>query len=129
MVFQETRRIIIAQVQHITYNHFLPLVVDRKTMQKFKLFSKKRGFNDVYDQKVDASSFNSFGIAPWRYGHSQIMAEQSELKDDFKTIITHKLEDNLESPDLWQTNFGERIEDLTRWLATKPAQKIDRYEQ
>ncbi|XP_071142120.1 chorion peroxidase-like [Mytilus edulis] len=127
MVFQETRRIIIAQVQHITYNHFLPLVVDRKTMQRFKLFSKKRGFNDVYDKKVDASSVNSFGIAPWRYGHSQIMAEQSELKDDFKTIITHKLEDNLESPDLWQTNFGERIEDLTRWLATKPAQKIDSF--
>ncbi|CAC5363385.1 PXDN [Mytilus coruscus] len=127
MVFQETRRIIIAQVQHITYNHFLPLVVDRKTMRRFKLFSKKRGFNDVYNNKVDASCFNSFGIAPWRYGHSQIMPEQSELKDDFNTIIAHKLEDNLESPNLWQKNLGENVEDLTRWLATKPAQKIDSF--
>ncbi|CAC5391002.1 PXDN [Mytilus coruscus] len=65
-VFQETRRIIIAQVQHITYNHFLPLVVNHDTMRRFNLSSKTNGFDHVYDDSVDASCLNSFGVAPWR---------------------------------------------------------------
>ncbi|CAC5390409.1 PXDN [Mytilus coruscus] len=92
-VFQEPRRIIIAQVQHIMYNHFLPLVVDYDTMRQFNLFSKTNGFGHVYDDSVDASCLNSFGIAAWRYGHSQIMAEQSELKNDYRTVFEHRVEE------------------------------------
>ncbi|VDI68301.1 Hypothetical predicted protein [Mytilus galloprovincialis] len=126
-VFQETRRIIIAQVQHITYNHFLPLVVDHDTMGRYNLYSKTNGFDHVYDDSVDASILNSFGIAPWRYGHSQIMAEQSELKDDYKTLFKHKIEDNLQSPHLWQRSYGKHVTSLSRWLATEPALKIDNF--
>ncbi|CAG2246794.1 PXDN [Mytilus edulis] len=126
-VFQETRRIIIAQVQHITYNHFLPLVVDHDTMRRYKLYSKTNGFDNVYDDSVDASILNSFGIAPWRYGHSQIMAEQSELQSDYRTVFEHKVEDNLQSPHLWQRSYGKHVTSLTRWLATKPALKIDNF--
>ncbi|VDI27331.1 Hypothetical predicted protein [Mytilus galloprovincialis] len=126
-VFQETRRIIIAQVQHITYNHFLPLVVDQDTMRQYNLYSKPNGFDNCYDDSVDASCLNSFGIAPWRYGHSQVMAEQSELKDDYKTIFEHKIEDNLLSPNLWQYGYGKHVTDLSRWLATEPALKIDNF--
>ncbi|XP_076090144.1 salivary peroxidase/catechol oxidase-like [Mytilus galloprovincialis] len=126
-VFQETRRIIIAQVQHITYNHFLPLVVDHDTMGRYNLYSKTNGFDHVYDDSVDASILNSFGIAPWRYGHSQIMAEQSELKDDYKTLFKHKIEDNLQSPHLWQRGYGKHVTSLSRWLATEPALKIDNF--
>ncbi|XP_071156046.1 salivary peroxidase/catechol oxidase-like isoform X2 [Mytilus edulis] len=126
-VFQETRRIIIAQVQHITYNHFLPLVVDQDTMRQYNLYSKPNGFDNCYDDSVDASCLNSFGIAPWRYGHSQVMAEQSELKDDYKTIFEHKIENNLLSPYLWQYGYGKHVTSLSRWLATEPALKIDNF--
>ncbi|XP_052091220.1 myeloperoxidase-like isoform X2 [Mytilus californianus] len=126
-VFQETRRIIIAQVQHITYNHFLPLVVDHDTMRRFNLLSKTNGFDHVYDDSVDASCLNSFGIAAWRYGHSQIMAEQSELKNDYRTVLEHRVEDYLLSPNLWQHSYGKRVTSLSRWLATEPALKIDNF--
>ena len=82
-VYQETRRIIIAIVQHITYNHFLPTVVDERTMRKYNLFSQKKGYDNTYDPYVDASITNGFGCAPWRYGHSQVMEELNLLRDDF----------------------------------------------
>ena len=94
-------------------------------MRKFKLFSKRKGFNNVYNYHVDASILNSFGIAPWRYGHSQIMPEQSLLREDNTTVV-NKLEDNFESPNLWQKDLGINTEDFARWLALKPAMKIDK---
>ena len=105
-VFQETRRIIIAIHQHVTYNHYLPTVIDQQTMKYFGLFSRKKGFNYVYDNHVDASILNSFGAGPWRFGHSQIMSEQSLLREDLTTVDVHKLEDNFESPHLCQKDFG-----------------------
>ncbi|CAC5417196.1 PXDN [Mytilus coruscus] len=126
-VFQETRRIIIAQVQHIVYNHFLPTVLDKPTMRKFNLFSKKRGYDQVYDDQIDASVFSSFSGAAARYGHSQIMPDASELKDDYTTVITHKLEDTYFNPYLWQQHNGSNIKDLTRWIAIKQTQKIDTF--
>lgn len=126
-VFQETRIIVIAMIQHIAYNHFLPTILDKYTMRKYHLFSKKVGFANAYHDTVDASITNGFGVAPFRYGHSQIMPEQSLLSDDLKTVIVNKIEDNFLSPNLWQKNHGQNIPDFARWLAMKPAMKVDRF--
>lgn len=126
-VFQETRRIIIAQMQHITYNFFLPLSVDPYTMQKYKLYSANSGYDDVYDYLVDPSIRNAFGVAAFRYGHSQIVPEQSELDSDFKMMHMHMLQDNFFDPSMWQENCGEGSQGLSRFLATSNACKIDRY--
>lgn len=91
----------------------------------YGLYSKLKGHDNVYNSKIDPSIFNSFGATAWRYGHSQIMPEISELKQNFRTINVHKIEDNLFSPNLYQHNYGDRVEDLSRWLAVKPASKID----
>ena len=126
-VFQETRRIVIAMMQHITYNHFLPSILDKYTMRKYHLFSAKRRFANVYDNITDASITNGFGVAPFRYGHSQVMPQQSLLSDDMKRVVVNKLEDNFLSPNLWQKNHGQNIPNFARWLAMKPAMRIDRY--
>lgn len=126
-VFQETRRIIIAQMQHITYNHFLPLTLDWHTMRRYGLYSKKRGYENVYDDTVNPSVRNVFGAAAFRYGHSQIVPEQSELESDFKTKKVHLLEDQFFDPSLYQDNCGKKNEGLSRFLATSKACRIDRY--
>lgn len=125
-VFEETRRIVIAEMQHITYNEYLPAILSQKTMKKYKLEPKKQGFDDCYNDNIDASVRNAFAVAPFRMGHSQAMREQSLLEDDYKTITTELLADNFLAPHLIQTNMGENVEDFIRWLTFNPANRIDR---
>jgi peroxidase len=58
-LFQEARRIVIAEIQHITYNEWLPLVLGKKYFKKIQKYSQ-------YNDKVDASVSNSFATAAVR---------------------------------------------------------------
>ena len=44
-IFQETRRIVSAMMQHVTYNEFLPKVLGCEFAAKFDLIPKKTGYN------------------------------------------------------------------------------------
>ena len=52
-LFQETRRIVIAEYQHIIYNEWLPLIVGKNMMDTFGLWPLTKGiqisffYNDI----------------------------------------------------------------------------------
>lgn len=66
-LFQEARKLVIAELQRITYTEYLPKIIGPKMSQVF-------GFNDAYqyDENIDASVTNVFGADAFRFGHSQI---------------------------------------------------------
>ena len=74
-IFQEARKIVAAEMQHITYNEYLPIILGDAYMRYFGLYSTPSGFNWVYDPFIDASIVNVFAAATYRYGHSQIPNE------------------------------------------------------
>lgn len=71
-IYQETRRIIGAMVQHITYREFLPLVLGREVCKLFDLELLAKGYYKKYDTRVNPTVANSFAAAAFRFGHSLI---------------------------------------------------------
>ena len=75
-LYEEARRILIAQWQHIVYSEYLPAVIGRKKMQQVGIFTLENGFSGDYDQNVNPSILNEFSSAAFRFGHSQVQGRQ-----------------------------------------------------
>lgn len=74
-LFQEARRINIAQYQHISYYEWLPIFLGRENMIKNRLIyqtNTKGSFVNDYNPNIDPSVLNSHATAAFRYFHSQI---------------------------------------------------------
>ena len=66
-LFQEARRITIAEWQHIVYNEWLPIVLGNDYMNKFKMFPRKSGYSTSYNENLDPRINNEFATAAFRY--------------------------------------------------------------
>jgi len=72
IIFQETRRIVVAEYQHIIYNEWLPIIIGRNYMEVFGILPLYDGFYSGYDSNVDASVSNAFTTAAFRMGHTLV---------------------------------------------------------
>lgn len=71
-LYQETRRIVIAEYQHILYNEWLPLIIGRNYMETFGILPLYDGYYKGYDSGVDSRVSNAFTTAAFRMGHSLV---------------------------------------------------------
>ncbi|CAG0894315.1 unnamed protein product [Cyprideis torosa] len=71
-IYQETRKIVGAIVQHITYNEFLPLSLGYRYLRNFGLLPLRSGFKRNYDPKIKPQITNEFATAAFRYGHTKM---------------------------------------------------------
>lgn len=71
-LYQETRRIIGAMFQHITYREFLPIILGKEVSRLFNLELDTSGFYKGYDPGVNPTVANEFSAAAFRFGHSLI---------------------------------------------------------
>ncbi|XP_008185071.1 LOW QUALITY PROTEIN: peroxidasin [Acyrthosiphon pisum] len=79
VLFHEARKIVGAELQHITFKHWMPYVLGPKGMDML-------GQYQGYDPTVDPSISNVFATAALRFGHSIINPVLSRLDDNFTTI-------------------------------------------
>ncbi|XP_037298832.1 peroxidasin [Manduca sexta] len=70
VVFQEARRIVGAQMQHISYSEFLPSILGIDVMWALNMTVKDTGYSDAYDPTVDPSIANHFSAAVFRFAHT-----------------------------------------------------------
>ncbi|CAG2107774.1 unnamed protein product, partial [Medioppia subpectinata] len=88
-VYQESRRIVAAEIQHITYNEWSPLIIGRSVMKEFNILPKTYGYTFDYDPKLNPNIINSFATAAYRF-HTLIQGF-IELMDS-KGRVTEKLQ-------------------------------------
>lgn len=70
-LYQEARRIVIAELQHITYNEYLPAIIGRQQMKRFNLTPRHQGYASDYNVDVNPAITNEFSGAAFRMGHSR----------------------------------------------------------
>ncbi|XP_057373480.1 peroxidasin homolog [Daphnia carinata] len=71
-LYQESRRVVIAEMQHVVYNEFVPLLLGEKLTKSLGLNPLKEGYFHGYDDNLDAGVANSFASAAFRFYHSMI---------------------------------------------------------
>ena len=64
-IFETARRLVIAEIQIITYEAFLPALLGKKAIGKYK----------GYDSSVQPDVHNEFSVAAYRLGHSMLSDE------------------------------------------------------
>lgn len=115
-IFQAARRLVIAEIQIITYNEFLHALIGPNAVKAYR----------KYDARLNPSIFNEFSVAAYRLGHSMLSneilrldAEGDEipegdiaLQDAFFTAPQLLLEE-------------EDLDPILRGLAAQAHQKVD----
>uniref|UniRef100_A0ABI7XC69 Peroxidase n=1 Tax=Felis catus TaxID=9685 RepID=A0ABI7XC69_FELCA len=78
-LYHEARKIVGAELQHITYSHWLPKILGEPGMRLL------RGYRG-YDPSVNAGILNSFATAAFRFGHTLINPVLQRLNGSFGEI-------------------------------------------
>ncbi len=116
-IYEHARRIVGAQMQAITYNEYLPMLLGADALAPY------RG----YRQDVDAMISNVFSGALYRYGHSALSPALARL-DKHGKEIRHghlRLRDAFFAPHHITDEGG--IEPLLRGLANQMCEEVDVY--
>lgn len=124
-LYQETRRIVVAMIQHITYREFLPLVLGREVMRLFDLELRPTGYYTGYDFKVNPSVANAFSAAAFRFGHS--MVQSTIMRSDAKNNFIRNNVSLHEEADRGDMGGPGSLHRLLRGLVNQRAQRRDEF--
>ncbi|XP_075210101.1 salivary peroxidase/catechol oxidase-like [Lycorma delicatula] len=107
-IYQETRHIMAAVVQHITYAEFLPRLLGPTAMERYGLNLKYEGYSNDYDPEVDVSIPASFATAAFRFGHSLLPQSIERRSVNHHIIGERRLSEMLQQPyDLYQPGLTD----------------------
>ncbi|XP_066942094.1 chorion peroxidase-like [Macrobrachium rosenbergii] len=122
-VFQEARRIVIAELQHITYNEWLPIIVGPNFMQSFGISTRSNGFSFDYNPNFNPSMNNEFSTAAFRFGHTLVQGTL-RLFSATGQVSNIQLRDHFNSPHLIQNN-PQALDMIIRSFARLAIQQFD----
>uniref|UniRef100_A0AC34R0Q7 Thyroid peroxidase n=1 Tax=Panagrolaimus sp. JU765 TaxID=591449 RepID=A0AC34R0Q7_9BILA len=116
-IYQETRKIIGGMMQHITFKHWLPLILGQDGYERW--IGEYKG----YDSNVDPSISNEFATAAFRFGHTLINPRLERLGKNFETISSGPimLHEAFFAPERMLSEGG--IDPLLRGLFASPLKK------
>ncbi|XP_050547915.1 peroxidase-like, partial [Daktulosphaira vitifoliae] len=108
-LYQETRRFIIATIQHINYAYYLPILLGKD-------FTAKHGFNKpaVYDENLDPSTAQEHSTGAFRVLHKEIPEFFNLISKNMHNVQHAVITEWLDKPDLlpYNDNYDNMIRGL-----------------
>ncbi|XP_054718455.1 peroxidase-like [Uloborus diversus] len=123
-LFQQARRILIAELQHIVYNEFLPLLMGDEALEEYELKINPNQVYRGYDDTINPSVYNVFGAAAFRFGHSLVQDELKLYGDGYSEEGQIPLHETYFNPQLLYHNG---LDLLLRGAALKRTHSVDSY--
>jgi len=107
-IFQEARHINAAQIQHITFNEFLPMVLGREVMTSHELVLLKDEFFQGYDKTVNPTAASAFTTSAFRFGHSLLPTHIERWSKTHRFLGQQKLSSLFFQPyDLYKAGWAD----------------------
>lgn len=112
-IYQRARALVIAEIQSITYNEWLPAILGPDAMGRYA----------GYNARVNPGLSNEFSTAAFRFGHS-LLGDDIEFLDDNGAEIADAipLSDAFFNP---PALAGKPIDSIFKYLASDPSSELD----
>ncbi|XP_076051646.1 salivary peroxidase/catechol oxidase-like [Oratosquilla oratoria] len=123
-LFEETRRIVIAEYQHITYNEWLPIILGPSFMTSFQIGARQFGHSFDYLPNVNPNMNNEFITAAFRFGHTLVQGFL-QIFDANNRASTIKMRDHFNSPHL--VARPGLLDGLLRGMTRQASQNFDSF--
>ena len=111
-IYEKARKIVAAQIQVITYNEFLPILLGEGVLAPYS----------GYDDTVNAGISNEFAHAAFRVGHTMLSPDLQRINNDGTSPGSLALKDSFFDPN---PIIEEGIDSLLLGLASQKAQNVD----
>lgn len=116
-LYYESRKIVGAEMQHITYAHWLPNILGPEGMN----ILNENYYTNGYDSNIDPSVSNEFATAALRFGHTLIRPILHRLNESFETIQQGHLPLHKAFFAPWRLVYEGGVDPLLRGMFTVPA--------
>ncbi|MDZ4852873.1 MAG: peroxidase family protein [Pirellulaceae bacterium] len=112
-IYFRARSMVIAEIQAITFNEWLPAVLGPNAMRRYA----------GYNPKVNPGLSNEFSTAAFRFGHS-LLGDDVEFLDNNGRPVAEEipLSEAFFNPTVFQT---ESIDSIFKYLASDPSSEFD----
>ncbi|XP_037079378.1 chorion peroxidase-like [Pollicipes pollicipes] len=122
-LYQEARRIVVACIQHITYDEFLPMLLGKTVMKEHDLILTDHGYWDGYNEYEDPSITLAFMTSAYRFGHSLLPSTVERWSPNHKYIDERDLSDLIRKPfDLYKPGA---VDEYILGQLNQPAMAMD----
>ncbi|CAG7819060.1 unnamed protein product [Allacma fusca] len=122
-IYQEARRLLIAEWQNVVYGEYLPIILGDQTMARFGLTLTPHAYSS-YDDKQDPTIYNSFATAAYRFGHTLING-LVRLMVGLQEIGFYRVRDHFFDPSQVLQNNGAGYDWILGGLMAQNAQTYD----
>lgn len=125
-LFENARKILIAENQHMTYNEFLPRILSWNAVNLYGLKLLPQGYYKDYNPSCNPSILNEFAAAAYRIGHSMLRPHIPRLSPNYQII---------DPPILLRDGFFKvdmimqagMVDEITRGLVSTPMETLDQF--